>query len=151
MGATYSFQDVNCSIEGPGGRLILSESGLADEGISIEMSDDKTSMATGATRGGMHSLHASNAGRVTVRLFKNSPLNRSLMEMYRFQGLSSANAGQNVISLSNAAWGDDHTCSECAFVRVPTNNNAKDGGMMEWTWNSLDIDSVLGDGTLVDI
>lgn len=148
---TYSFQDVNCSIEGPGGRLILSESGLADEGISIEMSDDKTTMTTGATRGGMHSLHASNAGRVTVRLQKNSPLNRALSEMYRFQSLSSANTGQNVISLSNAAWGDDHTCSDCAFTRMPTNNNAKVGDTLEWVFNSLDIDSVLGDGSLVDI
>lgn len=148
MSVTYSFLDVVCSIVGPGGNLILSESGLADEGITIEMEEDKTSMVGGATRGGMHSLHAGNRGRVVVRLLKNSPLNAALMNMYRFQSTSSAYTGQNTISLSNPIWGDDHTCQDCAFVRLPPNNNGKDGGTMEWAFNSLDIDSQLGDGTL---
>ena len=148
MGVTYSFLDVTCSITGPGGSLILSEGGVADEGITVEMTDDKTSMVTGATRGGMHSLHAANAGRVVIRLLKNSPLNAALMAMYRFQSTSSAYTGQNTISVSNPAWGDEHSAQDCAFVRLPPNNNAKDGGTMEWAFNALDIDSVLGDGSL---
>lgn len=146
MPVTYSFADVTCSITGPGGSYLLSEQGVADEGITIEMTDDKSTMTTGATRGGMHSLHESRAARVTIRLLKNSPANRVLTEMYRFQTRSSAFFGQNTISLSNAVWQDDHTCAACAFVRMPTNTNAKDGGTMEWVFNSLDVDSVLGDG-----
>lgn len=146
MPVTYSFADVVCSITGPGGSFILSEDNIADEGITIEMADDKSTMTTGATRGGMHSLHESRAGRVTIRLLKNSPNNRRLAELYRYQTQSSAYFGQNTISLSNPIWQDDHTCSQCGFVRMPTNTNAKDGGTMEWVFNSLDIDSVLGDG-----
>ncbi|WP_449411088.1 phage protein [Methylobacterium komagatae] len=146
MPVTYSFADVTCAIDGPGGRFSLSEANVADEGITIEMVEDKSTMTTGATRGGMHSLHESRAGRVTIRLLKNSPVNRLLTDLYRSQSASSALWGQNTISLSNSVWQDDHTCAQCAFVRMPTNANAKDGGMMEWQFNSLDVDSVLGDG-----
>ena len=146
MPVTYSFADVVCSITGPGGSFTLSEANVADEGITIEMSEDKSTMTTGATRGGMFSLHESRAGRVTIRLLKNSPANRVLTDMYRYQTASSANFGQNTISVSNPVWQDDHTCAQCGFMRMPTNTNAKDGGTMEWVFGSLDIDSVLGDG-----
>jgi len=149
MPVTYSFADVVCSITGPGGTFSLSESNVADEGITIEMTEDKSTMTTGATRGGMHSLHESRAGRVTIRLLKNSPTNRLLSDLYRYQTQSSAYFGQNTISLSNPIWQDDHVCAQCAFVRMPTNANAKDGGMMEWQFNALDIDSLLGDGITV--
>ncbi len=147
---TYSFQDVVCVLTGPGGTLSLSaDDALADEGITIEMIDDKTSMTTGAGRGAMHNLHASNAGRVRVRLLKSSPVNAALMAMFNFQSTSSAYTGVNTITLSNPTWGDDHSARQCAFVKRPDNANGKDGGMMEWQFNSADISSQLGAGMLV--
>lgn len=150
MPVSYSFGDVVCSITGPGGSFILSENNVADEGITIEMSEDKNTMTTGATRGGMHSKHESRAGRVTIRLLKNSPANAVLDAMYRYQDQpGSAFWGQNTLSLSNAIWQDDHTCAQGAFVRRPTNTNAKEGGTMEWMLDFLDIDGALGSGAPV--
>jgi hypothetical protein len=144
----YSFADVVCSLTGPGVSVILSESGLADEGITISMIDDKTSMVTGADGSWMHSLHCSKAGRVVVRLLKNSPLNRVLQDAYNYQQSSSAYTGQSVLVLSNPQWGDDHQCVGGAIVKLPDNANAKDGGTMEWAMNFGSIDSKLGDGSL---
>lgn len=146
---TYSFLDVHCTLTGPGGSLILSEGGAAKEGITIAMLEDKVSTTIGADGYGMHSLHGGNAGTVTVRLLKNSPLNAALMTMYNYQKTSSAYTGRNTISLSNPIWGDDHDCRQCAFVKLPDNVNAEDGGMMEWQLRAISIDSQLGDGSLV--
>lgn len=144
----YSFADVVCSLTGPGGSVRLSAGGIADEGITIAMTDDKTSMVTGADGYGMHSLHETKSGRVTIRLLKNSPLNRVLNDLYDYQQTSSANAGRNVLTLSNPVWGDDHQCVAGAFVKRPDNVNAKDGGTMEWPMNFIYIDTKLGDGNL---
>ncbi len=38
---------------------------------------------------------------MTIRLLKNSPLNRVLMDLYNYQQTSSAYTGQNVLVLSN--------------------------------------------------
>lgn len=147
---TYSFTDVLFAMEGPGGSVRMSaDDAVADEGITIEMIDDKTSMTTGAGRGAMHNLHASNAGRVRVRLLKTNPWNAVLMGMMNFQSTSSAYTGQNTITLSNPVWGDDHSCRQCAFVKRPDNVNGKDGGMMEWTFNSADVSTQLGIGMIV--
>ena len=143
---SYSFLDVQCSLAGPGGALNLSEGGIADEGITIAMSDDKTSMVTGADGSGMHSLHAAKSGRITVRLLKNSPKNAALVSLYNFQSTSSAYTGQNTITLSNPIWGDNFSCRQVAFAKLPDNVNAKDGGMMEWTFNAIYIDQKLGTG-----
>jgi hypothetical protein len=145
---TYFFGDVQCAITGPGGSILVSEGGVAEEGITISMTEDKVSLLMGADGTGMFSLHASNAGRVTIRLLKNSPINRQLMAMYNYQKTSSAYTGQNSIVLSNPIWGDDHACENCAFVKLPDNVNAKDGGMMEWAFDSISIASQLGDGSL---
>jgi hypothetical protein len=145
---TYSFIDVQCSIAGPGGSLILSEGGVAEEGITVAMTEDKTSMTIGADGRGMFSLHAGKSGRVTVRLLKNSPLNSQLMAMYNYQQTSSAYTGRNTIALSNPVWGDDHACRSCAFIKLPDNANGKDGGTMEWAFDCIEIDSQLGDGSL---
>ena len=144
----YSFADIVCSITGPGGSFTISEAGVADEGITIAMTDDKTSMVTGADGSWMHNLHPAKAGRVTIRLLKNSPLNRAMMDLYNYQQTSSAYTGQNVLVLSNPQWGEDHQCVGGAFVKLPDNVNAKDGGTMEWPMNFGAIDSKLGDGNL---
>lgn len=150
MSVTYSFLDVNCSISGPGGSVILSEGGVAGEGITIAFVEDKSSMLIGADGEGMHSLKATKAARITVRLLKNSPLNAALNAMYRFQTTGTgAYHGQNTISLSNPLWGDEHACQQCAFVKHPDNVNAIEGGTNEWLFDSIKTDTVLGDGSLV--
>lgn len=147
----YSFLDVTASIDGPGGSFSLSDGGIADEGITISMTDDKTSMITGAGGDGMHSLHAAKSGRVTVRFLKNSPKHRQLQTLYNYQTTSSAFTGQNVISMANPVWGDDFQCKYGAFVKLPDNVNAKDGNVMEWAFNFIEIDPQLGDGTLAAV
>ena len=144
----YAFTDVVCSITGPGGSFTISEGGVANEGITIAMTDDKTTMVTGADGYGMHSLHAARSGRVTIRIMKNSPLRRRMTDLYNYQQTSSAYTGQNTLVLSNPAWGDDHICSGGAFVKLPDMVNDREGGTMEWAMNFIYIDSKLGDGQL---
>lgn len=144
----YGFVDIQCAIKGPGGSFSISEGGIADEGITVAMTDDKTSMVTGADGYGMHSLHESKSGRVTIRLLKNSPINRQLNDMYDYQQLSSAYTGKNTLTVSNPAWGDDHICQYGAFVKRPDIGYGKDGATQEWAMNFIYIDTKLGDGSL---
>lgn len=58
MGA-YSFADVTASIDGPGGNFALT-GGAAEEGIKVEMAEDKNTMTAGADGEVMHSLHVAN-------------------------------------------------------------------------------------------
>ena len=146
MSATYSFIDVSAAITGPGGSFSLSVGGIADEGITIAYNGDKNTMITGAAGEGMHSLHASNAGRITVRVMKTGAANALLNQMYRHQMLSSANWGQNQISIRNAATGDSITASQGSFVKHPDNVNAKEGNIQEWAFDFVKIDTILGTG-----
>lgn len=145
--SAYSFQDVSCSITGPGGTFNIF--GVAEEGISISMVEDKNTMAVGADASVMHSLHAGNAGTVTIRLLKTSPMNALLMDMYRYQKASSANWGRNTISIRNAVRGDDAECREVAFKRIPDFANAKVGNIVEWSFDAGHVDEMLGDGNPV--
>ena len=147
-GPTYSFVYVNCTLRGPGGSIILSDGGTAKEGITIAMTQDVSAMVIGADGSGMHSIHADQSGRITVRLLKNSPINAALMAMFNYQRLP-AYGGQNIISLSNAYWGDEITCTGVAFVKQPDYVASEDGGMNEWAFNAIYIDQRLGDGSLV--
>ncbi len=144
---TYSFIDVEAAISGPGGSFGLSNgAGPSEEGITITQTDDRTSMVIGADGSGMHSLHAGRSGTVTVRLLKTSPVNQMLMDMYNFQASSSANTGQNLISLRNIQSGDVVRASQAAFRRAPDLSYAKDGNTVEWSWNAVTIDYKLGNG-----
>lgn len=149
----YSFVDVQAAIEGPGGNFSVSEGGVAKEGITIEMIDDDSTMLGGADGTGMHSARASRAGRVTIRLLKNSPINRKLMDMRNAQkagGLvGGAFTGRNILTLTNPYWGDDYQCRAGAFGKAPNVTYAEDGNTNEWVMNFIYIDSVLGDGSLV--
>lgn len=130
---TYSFLDVVASITGPGGAFpIGSGAGNAEEGISVEMLDEKDLMTVGADGTIMHSLRASNAARVTVRLLKTSPVNAQLSALYNFQRQTTANWGQNTLSVSNPVSGDVASMSQVAFARQANPTWAKDGGMNEW-------------------
>ena len=145
----YSFLDVQAAISGPAGAFSLSDGGVSNEGISTAMAGDKNSMMTGAGGDGMHSLHASKAGRVSIRLLKTGRANALLSVMYNQQTTSSAYHGQNTITIRNPVTGDSTTCRQCAFVKQPDNVNAMDGGIKTWEFDAIYIDEVLGTGAPV--
>ena len=149
---TYSFLDVNATLVGPGGVVNLGRgSAAADEGITIAMTEEKDVMTIGADGAGMHSLVASKAGKVTVRLLKTSPTNSALSAMYAVQTASSAAHGQNVLSISNPITGDSVTAVQGAFAKFPNNTYAKEGGMMEYEFNFVNIDQSLGGGIVANL
>lgn len=143
----YSFLNVNASIAGPGGFANLAAgAAAAEEGITIEASEDKNVMTIGADGKGQHSLVASNACTVTVRLLKTSPVNALLMIMYDLQTASSALHGQNVITVTDSGRNDLTLIQSAAFKKKPTITYAKEGGMMEWTFDAIQANTVLGAG-----
>lgn len=149
MGA-YSFQDVSASIAGVGGVFPLgSGSGAAEEGITVEMTEDKNTMTIGADGSGMHSLHAGKSATVTVRLLKTSPVNAQLGSMYSLQTASAAAHGKNVILIQDVSRGDVITCSEVAFAKAPAVNYAKDGGTNEWVFHAVSVSHLFGSGSPV--
>lgn len=144
--ATYSFINVQASLTGPGGALQLGYgAGVAEEGISVEMIEEKDLATVGADGSMMHSLRASDAARITVRLLKTSPQNAKLSNLYNFQKSSSAFWGQNVLVVSDTVRGDVLTGSEIAFLRQAPITYAKDAGMNEWLFVG-NIQMILGTG-----
>lgn len=130
---TYSFLSITASIRGPGGAFnIGSSAGVAEEGITVENIEEKDDMKVGADGAIMHSLRASNAGRLTLRLLKTSPINGMLSQMYNFQRQNPSNWGQNVIAVNDIYRGDVETCTEMAFAKQTGNTYAKDANMNEW-------------------
>lgn len=143
--STYSFIDVTASLTGPTGTINLGYgSGNAEEGISIDMAGDKNTMMIGADGKGMHSLHADRSGSVTLRYLKTSPINSRLMAMYDAQTLSSSLHGQNLITVGHSISGDITTAQQCAFKKKPNLAYKKDGDIVEWVFDAIEIDSVLG-------
>lgn len=143
----YSFLNISATLAGPGGILNLAAgAAVAEEGISIEPVEDKNVMTIGADGKGQHSLVASDACTVTVRLLKTSPLNAALMLMYNLQSASSALWGANVFTVTDSARGDYNVVQGCAFKKKPTITYAKDGAMMEWTFDGIAANSILGAG-----
>ncbi len=143
--ATYSFLDCQASLAGPGGFANLAAgAAAAEEGITIEASEDKNVMTIGADGKGQHSLIASDAATATVRLLKTSPVNKTLMIMYDLQTASSALHGINVLTVVDSARGDLTVGQNVAFKKKPTLTYAKEGGMMEWTFDITKTNTVLG-------
>jgi len=141
----YSFLDTSASIVGPGGVVNIGAGAAnAEEGITIENVEDKNVMTIGADGQGQHSLVASDACTVTLRLLKTSPVNQQLMIMYDLQSASSALWGQNVIKCDNTALGDVNVIQACAFKKAPALNYAKEGGMIEWVFDGISRASILG-------
>lgn len=142
---TYSFLDNKCSLVGPGGSVNLaSGASAAEEGITITATEDVNTMTIGADGEGMHSLHANKSGEVVVRLLKTSPVNQQLSQMYALQTASSANHGQNSMTLSNTQIGDFITMRQVAFRKAPDLTYAKDGQIVEWNFHAIKIDRALG-------
>lgn len=143
--STYSFLNVQATLNGPGGSINLGAgSGAAQEGITVERAGDKNVMLIGADGNGMNTLRADKSGTVTVRLLKTAPANAQLMAMYNAQSLSSSLWGQNIITVSQTGVGDIHTARESAFKKVPTMNYKQDGDIVEWVFDAIKIDGILG-------
>jgi len=145
MSGPYSFKDVQATILGPTGFVNIGYgSASSDEGITIEMAGDKNTMLIGADGEGMHSLHADKSGTVTVHLLQTSPTNAKLQAMYDAQTLNSSLHGENVITVRNVASGDTITCRQVAFKKSPQKNYKKDGSVLEWVFDAIKIDAILG-------
>src|SRR6266496_5078412 len=145
--SVYSFLDVQAALSGPGGSVNLaSGAGVMKEGITFEPADTLNNMVTGADGQVIHNLHATRAGRATVRLQKTSPTNSMLMAMQLLQRTSSLFHGQNILTLSNPVTGDNYTCQEVAFAKVPTNTWAEDASVLEWNFDIGRMDPLLGAG-----
>lgn len=148
MANVYSFLDTQVAISGPGGSFPIGGSGTgsAEEGVSVEMLEDKSTMTIGADGTPMHSLHAGQGGRITIRLLKTSPVNSQLSAMYATQTVSSALHGQNTITLKNATLGDSITGVFCAFKKLPNLSYAKEGGVNVWEFDVGQLNMALGGG-----
>ena len=143
--STYSFQDVVATLTGPTGDADLGfGASIAKEGISIVRAAETNTMQIGADGGGQHSLHADRSGHLTVRTLKTSPLNAILQAMYDAQRASSALWGQNTIVVSETQSGDVTTCQEVAFKKDADLTYADEAGIMEWGFDAILIDKVLG-------
>ncbi len=142
--ATYSFVDVLATIEGPGGAFPLGYgSGDAKEGITFEKAD-KNTMTIGSDGSGMHSMHADESGTITVRMLKTSPVNAQLTGLYLAQKQSSVLWGKNQITMTNIATGDIYTCTGVAFHKYPANTYAEEGNVLEWAFDAIVVDPLLG-------
>ncbi len=143
--ATYSFNDIVAAITGTGGTINLGAgASIAAEGITIEPVEDKNVMTIGADGSGMHSLVASTAATVTVRLLKTSPTNRLLQEMFNVQTASASTHGENTITIRDVARGDTITLQGVAFKNSPSLTYAKEGGTVEWIFDAIRSTRILG-------
>jgi len=146
--STYSFLDCNATISGPGGSINLASGAAAsEEGITVEAIADKNVLTIGADGAGMHSLIANEASTLTVRLLKTSPVNAVLMQMYNYQTSSSILHGKNTLVITDLGRGDLIVCDQAAFKKAPPINYAKEGGIVEWTFDAIRTSRTLGVGT----
>lgn len=145
--ATYAFSAIVGTIVGPGGTFSIGNgAGPSEEGVTVAMVEDKSTMTIGADGAVMHSLHSGNGGTVTVRLLKTSPTNQLLMNMYNLQTSNPAAHGQNVMSFTDTLRGDSVVCQQVAFKKAPDITYAKDGGTNEWTFDAGFVGITLGSG-----
>ena len=143
--ATYSFKNISCKMAGPGIVANLANgAAAAEEGITIEPSVDKNKMEIGADGNGQHSLIADDSCKVTIRLLKTSPVNAVLMAAYDAQSLSSALWGINTFTLSDSARGDFTVVQQAAFKKRPPLNYKTEAGTMEWEFDGIQVNSILG-------
>lgn len=142
---TYSFMSCTATLSGDGGEIDLGYgAGVSDEGITIARAEDANTMTVGADGSAMHSLHAARHGTVTVRLLKTSPTNAMLMSMLNYQRSSPAFWGNNNIVVRDHVRGDSTSALVCAFKKVPDLAYAKDGNMVEWSFDAGQIETILG-------
>lgn len=141
----YSFLNVSCLMVGPGiAANLASGAAAAEEGITIEPVAEKNVMTIGADGKGQHSLVADDSAKIVVRLLKTSPANALLMAAYDLQTSSSALHGQNVITVSDSVRGDLHVAQAVAFKKKPAINYKKEADIIEWEFDVIQANSVLG-------
>lgn len=147
MSYTYSFLDTHAAIVGPGGGFSLGSGvGMSQEGIAVDPSSDIDAMEIGADGTPQHSLVADRSGTITLTILKTSPVNAQLSAMVALQRASSANHGQNTITITNTNSGDVITCESVAFKKVPAINFKKEAGTNTWEFNAGIINVALGAG-----
>jgi hypothetical protein len=146
--ATYSFQDVVCTYEGPFSNFTVAavETASAEEGITLTWGEESNTQTIGSDGSVMNSMHAARAGTCTIRLLKTSPNNRRMDESFRREHESSLFWGRSIIRVADVIRGDQYTLTGCAWVRYPTNSYAKIGNILEYEFHVAIIDSVLGPG-----
>lgn len=143
---TYSFLSVNGAFSGPGGAFILgSTAGIAEEGITSSMVDEKDLATVGADGALMHTLRASNVGKFAVRVLKTSVLNAQIMGVYNLQKTNPAIWGQNVLTVADVNRGDYSSLTQAAFVKKADVTWDKDGKMNEWEFIGI-LEEILGTG-----
>lgn len=143
--STYSFMDTQCALTSADASIDVGYgAGVAKEGISFAMANDKNNMIIGADGEGMHSLRADNSGQVSIRLLKTSPTNAKLMNLYKIQKASTKKWGKNTFTMNHTGSGDNHTASGCAFKKVPDYVNAEDGSTVEWVFDAIKMDMNYG-------
>lgn len=145
---TYSFANVVAALSGPGAPAIPigSSAGAADEGITVEMEEDKNVMLGGSDGSVMQVLRAGNRAKITIRLLLTSPVNGLLMAAYDFQKASSATWGQNTLIVTDVARGDLISGQQASFAKAPTTTYSKDGTMREWVFHVGQCEQVLAVG-----
>ncbi len=148
MATTYSFLDCVCTLTDINGNSISLGygSGVSAEGLTVEMVADKDILTIGADGTPMHSLIASNAATILVRLLKTSPINNQLSVMYNTQKNNPAVWGQNVMSVRDILQGDVLTAEVVAFSRQPVITYAENAGMNEWRFLCGTLTELLGPG-----
>lgn len=145
--ATYSFIDVYATLvdAATGANISIgSGAGVAEEGITISQVDNVGHMQIGADGTPMQVLQATRGARLSLRLLKTSPVNAALMALVETQRTTGALWGQNTISITEIATGDEVTAAFCAFEKIPDNNYDKTGKMFDWTFLVGDSTQVLG-------
>lgn len=143
--ATYSFMDVTATLTGSTGVIDLGAgSGDSKEGISVALASSRNTMTIGADGEGMHSLKADKSGTVAIRLLYTSTRNALLQAMYDAQALSFSSWGNNVITIRNKGNNETVVCRGCAFQKQPDRTYGEEGGILEWVFDCIKIDTVTG-------
>ena len=145
----YSFQNVDLTIIGPGVNLTVT--GAAREGYTVAMDNDKSTFQTGADGSGMHSLMASQAGKITIRTLKTSAINRAMNVLYRYQTGSAALHGRNTLVINDRNLGDTTTATGAAIVKHSNIGYDTEGPVNEWVFQAAYVDQVLGDGGVTNL
>lgn len=144
-GKTYSFLNFVCAITGPGGVINIGTGvGPNDEGITFEPTEDRNTMEVGPDGNGQHSLNGNKSGHITLRVLKTSNANAQLQAMFNFQTANPANHGQNVVTGADRLSGDQVTCQQVAFKRQPNLKQQKVAGYVDWLFDVINMDIVLG-------
>ena len=118
--------------------------GCSEEGIKVVMTDAKGILERGADGRPMHSKVASNIGKITLTLLKNSPVNALLWDAYNAQRTGSTSIwGQNNITITNLQMGDLINASSVAFEKAPDIVNGEKAGTYTWDFLAGDIHSTV--------